>query len=77
MALTRHRPYRPRVRRDPTTIVCAAHGFAFVEFKTGRGYGYMRSHGCPVCVGQAREKVRAEKLRRLGETPDFPADAFT
>ena len=59
--MKRLRPYRPKIRRDPTSLVCPTHAMAFVPFRTGSGYGYRHSHGCPVCVGQARERVEAEK----------------
>lgn len=44
-------------------VICAKHSVAFVRFM---GMQSDVTHGCPVCVGLARAKVRMERSRPGG-----------
>lgn len=48
---------------DPKEIVCRSHCVHFVRFEARWADAVILSHGCPVCVGLIRAKVKFEMLR--------------
>jgi hypothetical protein len=67
----RRRGFRVRTNfgaYDPTELVCPVHRCFFVKFGDARNF----SHGCPVCVGLIRAKVRRERGIVTAEPVLFP-----
>ena len=56
-------PYTKRYRA--TDLICASHNVRFLRYECRSPAFLNYSHGCPVCVGLIRAKVRMERGRSI------------
>jgi hypothetical protein len=56
--------HREAYKYNPLELICASHGVKFVRYLAStHNDTFLYSHGCPVCVGLIRAKVKLELAR--------------